>query len=205
MEQKEKSAGSLKLLGGRLSLDFANTADWHGSDSPVEMLTSYQELVAWSVHAAILAGEEANALIEISKHQPDQASTVLEQVVRLREVIYRIFSTVANGQQPLDADLAEFNTWLSRTFAQLYIVEKENGFAWDWREAGAALDRMIWPVVKDTADLLTSKELDRVRECADGKCGWLFLDTSKNRSRKWCDMKDCGNRAKVRRHYRRKR
>jgi predicted RNA-binding Zn ribbon-like protein len=64
---------------------------------------------------------------------------------------------------------------------------------------------MLWPVVRDAADLLTSKELNRVGRCADERCGWLFVDTSRNRSRRWCSMESCGNRAKARRHYRKSR
>ena len=51
---------------------------------------------------------------------------------------------------------------------------------------------------------LTSEELDQVRECAGNTCGWLFVDMSRNHSRHWCDMRDCGNRAKVRRYYQRR-
>ena len=64
---------------------------------------------------------------------------------------------------------------------------------------------MLWPVVQSAVDLMTSPELDRVGQCADDRgCGWLFVDTTKNRSRRWCDMRDCGNRAKARRHYAKK-
>jgi predicted RNA-binding Zn ribbon-like protein len=85
------------------------------------------------------------------------------------------------------------------------IVSTEEGLAWDWACAEDALDRVLWPVVHDAAGLLTSQELKRVKKCADERCGWLFFDTSRNHSRRWCSMESCGNRAKARRHYERQR
>jgi predicted RNA-binding Zn ribbon-like protein len=110
---------------------------------------------------------------------------------------------ISLGSQPPAADLAAFNAELARSLARSRIVLTAEGFAWDWTDGGDALDQMLWPVVRDASDLLTSEELDRVGQCADDRCGWLFLDSSRNRSRRWCSMEDCGNRAKARRHYQR--
>jgi predicted RNA-binding Zn ribbon-like protein len=229
MDKVGTNVGALKLLGGRLSLDFANTADWHASDHPVEFLTSYADLVAWSQRVGLLTDHQAQRLLKEAARRPEGATAVLERAIALREAIYRIFSAISHGHPPQAADLATFNAELSRALAQSQIVSTlrqpfdpstglragsaqdkaqdtaVEGFAWDWAGAEDALDQMLWPVVHDAADLLTSEELDRVGQCADDRCGWLFLDTSRNRSRRWCSMEDCGNRAKVRRHYERKR
>ena len=205
MDEAGTNASTLKLLGGRLSLDFANTADWHANDHPVESLTSYSDLVAWSQHVGILTDHQAHRLLKKAAHRPEDATAVLERAIALREAIYRIFLAISHGRPPQAADLATFNAELSGALAQSRIVSTAEGFAWDWAGAEDALDGMLWPVVHDAADLLTSKELDRIGQCADDRCGWLFLDTSRNRSRRWCSMEDCGNRAKARRHYERKR
>jgi len=205
MDEAGTKAGTLKLLGGRLSLDFVNTADWHASDHPVEFLTSYSDLVAWSQHVGILTDHQAQRLLKKAARRPGDASTVLERAIALREAIYRIFSAISRGRPPQAADLATFNVELSEALAQSRIVSTAEGFTWDWADAEEALDWMLWPVAHDAAGLLTSEELDRVGQCADDRCGWLFLDTSRNRSRRWCSMEDCGNRAKARRHYKRKR
>lgn len=205
MDETGTKAGTLQLLGGRPSLDFANTADWHASDQPVEFLTSYSDLVAWSQRAGILTDHQAQRLLKEAARRPADATTALRRAIALREAIYRIFSAISHGRSPQAADLATFNAELSGALAQSRIVPTAEGFTWDWVGAEDTLDRMLWPVVHDAAALLTSEELDRVRECADDRCGWLFLDTSRNRSRRWCSMKDCGNRAKARRHYERKR
>ena len=205
MDKAGTNAANLKLLGGRLSLDFANTADWHVSDHPVEFLTSYSDLVAWSQHVGILTDHQAQRLLEEAARRPIDVSAVLERAIALREAIYRIFSAISRGRPPQAADLAIFNAELSGALAQSQIISTAEGFTWDWTGAEDALDQMLWPVVHDAVGLLTSEELDRVGQCADDRCGWLFLDTSRNRSRRWCSMEDCGNRAKVRRHYERKR
>jgi predicted RNA-binding Zn ribbon-like protein len=205
MDEAGTKAGTLKLLGGRLSLDFVNTADWHASDHPVEFLTSYSDLVAWSQHVGILTDHQAQRLLKKAARRPGDASAVLERAIALREAIYRIFSAISRGRPPQAADLATFNVELSEALAQSRIVSTAEGFTWDWAGAEDALDWMLWPVAHDAAGLLTSEELDRVGQCADDRCGWLFLDTSRNRSRRWCSMEDCGNRAKARRYYERKR
>jgi len=76
--------------------------------------------------------------------------------------------------------------------------------AWRWEFVdGEELDSMLWPIVRDAAELLTSRDFDRVTECSGSDCTWLFADKSRNRSRRWCDMAECGNRSKARRFYRR--
>jgi predicted RNA-binding Zn ribbon-like protein len=205
MAEAVTRASSLKLLGGRLSLDFANTGYCHASEDPVELLTSYSELVDWSVHAGILTGHEGQRLLEEANRRRVEAAAVLERAITLREAIYQIFSALSREQAPRAADLAVLNAELPRTLARSRIVPTLEGFAWDWATAEDTLDGMLSPVVRDAADLLTSGELDRVGQCADGRCGWLFLDTSRTRSRRWCSMEDCGNRAKARRHYERSR
>jgi predicted RNA-binding Zn ribbon-like protein len=195
-------AATLPLRGGRLCLDFANTVDWHaGVRHGQEYLTTYAELVAWGRHAGSVAEGEARALLETAASQPEQAQAALDQAIALREVIYRIFSALAHDR-PADAgDLAALNAALAGAYARLRLRAGEPRFSWAWEPDGPALDRMLWPVVRSAAELLASDELGRVRECAGDSCGWLFLDTSKNRSRRWCDMAGCGNRAKARRHY----
>jgi predicted RNA-binding Zn ribbon-like protein len=205
MEQSGTGAGTLTLLGGRVCLDFANTADWHASDQPVEFLTSYSGLVAWARHAGLLTDREAQRLLDEADHRPAEAAVVLQRAVVLREVIYRLFSAIAQGSQPQPADLEAFNRALSEALARSGVEATEDGFSWVWTGDEGVLDRMLWPVLRDAADLLTSAELGRVGQCGDARCGWLFLDASRNRSRRWCSMEDCGNRAKARRYYARKR
>lgn len=195
-------AGTLPLRGGQLCLDFANTVDWHaGARHGQEYLTTYAELVAWGRHTGILAENEARGLMEEAARQPTWAHAALRRAVALREVIYRVFASLTHGR-PADAgDVAALNAALAEAYAHLRLRADGARFSWAWEADGPALDRMLWPVARSAAELLTSDDLGQVRECAGDPCGWLFLDTSKNHSRRWCDMAGCGNRAKARRHY----
>jgi predicted RNA-binding Zn ribbon-like protein len=201
----ESGAAALSLVGGRLCLDFANTVGSHAGEHSNEHLHSYRDLAAWSRHAGILTDAEEGGLLEAAERRPAEADVVLDRAIALRETIYRIFSAVAAGRAPDEADLETLNVALARALTHAQIVPSGDGFAWSWRDEQGALDRMLWPVARSAADLLTGGELNRVRECANDPCGWLFLDLSRNRSRRWCDMRDCGNRIKARRHYQRRR
>jgi predicted RNA-binding Zn ribbon-like protein len=190
----------------RLCLDFANTADWHASDHPQETLNSYADLVSWAKETGILTDLQARQLTCEAAARHEAATAVLRRAVALREAIYRVFSAVAGGRPPEASDLTIMNGELSKALARMQIIQVADAFVWEWTGGEAALDRVLWAVVRSTADLLVSEKLSRVGQCADDRgCGWLFLDMSRNRSRRWCDMKDCGNRAKARRHYDRKR
>ena len=205
MEKADRTITDLQLLGGRLSLDFANTADSHASDRPIEFLRAYDDLVAWSRRLNILSDYQARRLVAGAESRPPQAEAVVQRAVALREAIFEIFSSITQGELPQLGDIELFNTELSGTLSRSRIVPTAEGVIWDWPGKDESLDWPLRPVVHDALDLLTSPELRRVRQCEDDRCGWLFLDTSRNRSRRWCSMQDCGNRAKARRHYERQR
>ena len=188
-------------------LDFANTLRWHASDQPEEKLHTYPDWVMWASERGLVKADEARVLIGMAHQHPEEAAQTLQQAVNLREAIYRVFSAQAHGQLPAQADLDQINAAVSEVLAKAQVFLTENGFQWGWMVDVPALDQMLWPIPLAAANLLTSEELlPRVGECADDRgCGWLFLDRSKNRSRQWCDINDCGNRAKQKRHYERAR
>ncbi len=192
------------LTGGLLCLDFANTVDDRTEFHPQELLNSYNDLVSWSEQAHVLTEQEAQRLLEKAARRPSEASRVLKRAVAIREAIFRIFKAVAEDASPEDEDLVSLSAAVADAQNHAQIVLKANGFIWNWAGNAGDLDRMLWPVVLSAADFLTSDELDTVRVCASDSCNWLFLDTSKNHSRRWCNMKSCGNREKARRFYSRK-
>jgi predicted RNA-binding Zn ribbon-like protein len=126
---------------------------------------------------------------------------VRQRAIALREAIYHIFSDTADGEEPNPHDVQTLNRELATAWDHLRLAPTGGGFAWEWVAEGNELDRVLWLVARSAAELLTSGPLDRVRECANDPCGWLFVDLSRNRSRRWCDMQDCGNKVKARRHY----
>ncbi|MGH7393999.1 MAG: CGNR zinc finger domain-containing protein [Candidatus Methylomirabilales bacterium] len=200
-----KAASTFDLSGGRVCLDFTNTLSKRLTSHPRELLVSYGDLVAWSRQAGVVTGLEAQGLIRKARRRPVDAAAVLDRAIALREAIYRVFSAVAAERPARGGDLATLNAALAEALPLLGIAPEGDGFGWAWTGDGQRLDRMLWPVTRSAADLLTSPELAAVRECEAESCAWLFMDRSRNRSRRWCDMKACGNRAKARRHYERKR
>jgi predicted RNA-binding Zn ribbon-like protein len=203
-EMKTNAVPVFDLSGGNQCLDFANTVDDRGTEVEREHLTSYRNLVAWAEQAQILSREEAEQLLAVAVRQPDKADAVLQQAIATREVIYRIFAALAQEEIPADPDLAQLNETLAYMLPHNKIVQHEQHFAWGWDFNQEALDYIVWPVVRAAADLLTSDTLSMLRICAADDCQWLFIDTSKNQTRRWCNMKSCGNRAKARRHIERK-
>jgi predicted RNA-binding Zn ribbon-like protein len=204
MGKKKRSASNLELIGGRLCLNFANTVSSRTEVPYREYLPTYDELVTWGRHAGILTDDEAATLQIHAARDPDLAADVLNRAIALREAIYRVFWAAADHREPEEADLVVLNTALHRALARLEVRPSAYGFEWIWALGDDGLDQVLWPVARSAADLLTSKDLGRVRKCASEVCDWLFVDASKNRSRRWCMMGVCGSRAKSRRYYRRR-
>jgi predicted RNA-binding Zn ribbon-like protein len=192
------------LEAGELCLDYANTMDWHDREQPIENLNSYTDLILWGEAVGILDADRAEHLRRLSEQHPDESSVVFDRAIRLREAIYCIFSLSSQDKSVNPDDLAVLNDVLSGALPYMVVTPTWDGFAWDWIDRPDDFDQILWPVARSVSELLTSPHLDRVRKCADDRgCGYLFLDKSKNRSRRWCSMGSCGNRAKAQRHYER--
>lgn len=194
------------LIGGALCLDFSNTLSNRHSERLAESLHGYTDLAAWSCHAGSLSAERARVLLEEAARRPVEAREVVARALALREAIYGLFSAIARGEEPNAADLDRLNAELANAFGRARLKRGDAAFVWDWGDdADTSLQAPLGPIARSAADLLTSDKRNRVKECAGYPCSWLFLDTSRNRSRRWCDMRDCGNREKSRRHYQRSR
>lgn len=201
---QDSMAATVKLVGGRLALDFTNTVDEHQGDRPVERLNAYSDLVIWCRHVGTLDEAQAERLLAAAASRPDDARDVLAQAIALREAVFGVFAASARGESAPASDLALLNAAVAAMLARSRIGPTGDGrFAWQWRGDDSALDLVLWAPARDAADLLIGPDLARIRECSGDACDWLFLDTSRNGLRRWCSMEDCGNRAKARRHYRR--
>lgn len=205
MTENERLGTQYHLNEGWLCLDFANTASWHASSVPVEKLTSYPVLVEWARGEGVVSPEEAQGLLLEATRHPQKAKAALERAIALREALYRIFSALAQDRPTPPEDLAFLNRVLAETLGGLAVVGGAAGFGWGWRADPRSLDWFLGPIARSAAELLTTPVRERVGQCADDRgCGWLFLDLTKNRSRRWCSMESCGNRVKVMQHYQRK-
>ncbi|MFC4809765.1 CGNR zinc finger domain-containing protein [Paenibacillus sp. GCM10023250] len=193
------------MVGERLCMDFINTVSWREStDKRRDWFTNYAELADWCVHAGVLTGRQAETLLAGAEETPAEAEAVLKQAIDMRETMYRIFKSVAQETSPHTTDLKRFNESVSRFYRTLQVIhENETGrFALKFGHAEHNLNAMLAPILQSAVELLvSSSDLTRVKQCEGDPCGWLFLDTSRNRSRRWCSMADCGNRAKARRFH----
>lgn len=190
------------ISGGELCLDFVNTVDKRSTDQPVDHLKGYGDMLSWGRQTGQLDAALARRLERAARQSPGIAMQVLRRAVILREALYRVFHAVTCGDGVAASDLAIVNAEAAHAAARLRLTPRGKEFAWTWPEE-PHLERVLWPVARSAADLLASERLASVRLCAADDCEWLFLDLSKNRTRRWCNMRVCGNRAKARRHYQR--
>lgn len=193
----------LRLVSGALCLDLNNTVDHRAGEQSNDRLTSAGALVWWGNRAGIIGPDRVRELLEALQAN-EEKEEVHRRAIALREAIFRVFTAVAGRQEPRPEDLDVVNRELARGLSHRRVVRDGNSFRFAWDEPGRA-EEVLWPVALSAAELLAGPNLARVGRCAGTDCDWLFVDASRNRSRRWCDMKECGNRAKLRRYYRRQR
>ena len=184
-----------------LCLDFADTLAWRGS-APSESLHTLPDVARWCASAGALLAGTLEQSEQWTEDHPAEAAAVFRDAIALRETLYRIFHGIAGGALPAQGDISQLSRALR--LAPPRNVLEAVGESFGWRVEGAALTAapaLLVSVLWSAGDLLTSAQLARVRQCANGKCLWLFLDQSKNGTRRWCSMSACGNRAKAQRHY----
>jgi predicted RNA-binding Zn ribbon-like protein len=202
----ETKAGSgrppkFELIAGNVCLDLINTLDDRTSAEPKELLTNYDELARFGEDAGILTPEQLDSLFKRVRLLPHEAEEALRRARNLREALYEIFSALMNQQTAPPAAMERLNANIHNAALHSRLVQRAARCEWRFDDLTSALDAMLWPIVRAAGDLLASSDLALVRACSSPTCQWLFLDTSKNHQRRWCSMKQCGNRAKVRRFY----
>lgn len=193
-----------ELSGGALALDFANSIEKRPLPQPVELLNGYSDLIAWAVQAGIVDRRRVERLRASAQLRARDARHVFLRALRLREAIFRVFSAIAGGRHVDSADLDTIRREALAAYQHSRLARNGGAFQWEFAGDREALGSVLWPIAKNAVELLADSEsLAAVRECASDRCAWLFFDRSRNRTRRWCDMRVCGNRAKSRRHYRR--
>lgn len=202
---KHSTEFEFDLTGGQLALDLANTISRR--DDPErrkDHIQSYRELVWFARQSGIVSAKQAGELLGYAERHGSQARRSFVEAAKLREAVYRAFAAVAQGRGATAADLELISDFARKALQHRSLSRANGGYRWEWR-GNNVLERILWPMSQAAADLLTSNDLRIVRLCEAPDCEWLFLDHSRNRSRRWCDMTTCGNRQKARRHYRRSR
>jgi predicted RNA-binding Zn ribbon-like protein len=189
------------LSGVAPCLDLANTVSWRRSRQPIERLNGYGDLVEWARQGGVLTAAEARTLAHEARRQPLAAARLLARTRALREAIYRVFSGLAVGTQPDDEDVARLDRELHHALRHLHLTRTRSGATLAWSRDARQLGRPLWIAARSAAELLTSDKVRRLKTCPSSNCGWVFVDTTKNGTRRWCDMQVCGSRAKARSYY----
>jgi predicted RNA-binding Zn ribbon-like protein len=194
--------GRMRLVGGNLALDFVNTRGGRPRPSAEdEVLHDYADLVAWGRHVGMLTEARARRLLRRARRNPDDAQDTYQRAVHLRSYLYELFRAVAVGRPPPGRCIAALRSDEAEALARAELVRGDGGFAWSWAHDDE-LAHPLRPVVHAAVALLTAGPLQRIKRC-DG-CRWLFIDESRNRSRRWCAMEDCGTAEKIRRYLARR-
>jgi predicted RNA-binding Zn ribbon-like protein len=186
------------------ALAFVNTLAPRPTSSPVERLVSYEALAKWAQEAGFLKADEVTRLVARARRRAADATRIVERARDLRELLHETFTVLAAGKTPPAATLTELSARLAGWYTHGRLVPADGALQWVYG-GDDDLERPLWEVARAASRLLTSARLGRVRACAAEDCGWWFLDDTKNASRRWCDMKVCGNRDKVRRFRERQR
>ncbi len=190
-----------RIVGGNLALDLLNTQNGPAGGAPEDdALRDYGDVVAWGVYVGMLSPDEADELHRRSRRHPDAARTVHIRVLATRAYLYEVFAAIANGRTPPAAAIGRLRRDEAEALTHAELVRVEDAYEWRWTDDDLA--RPLWRVIHEALTLLTDGPLDRVKGCAT--CRFHFLDLSKNRSRRWCSMDDCGTADKMRKYVARR-
>ena len=202
MNRTAKPSGETLRVAPRrdLCLDFANTLSYRGGDAQ-ESLHDFAELVGWCATNALLGAYGGERALRWSEQHPEQATATFADAIAIREASYRIFYAITARKIPPPRDVAAVNRALAAAPARRVLIRGTKGFCWQVDRVGFSAPTLLAPVLWSAGDLMVSRDTIRLRHCSNEQCLWLFLDDSKNGSRRWCSMQACGNRAKAHRHY----
>jgi predicted RNA-binding Zn ribbon-like protein len=193
-----------ELIGGNVCLDFINTLDDRTSDKPKELLKNYYELVRFGEDTGVLTPGQLDFFFERAHLMTEEAEEALRHAISLREALYTVFSALIKKQTARQVALDTVNAYIHEAALHSHLVQRGERCDWRFDDLRSALEALLWPIARAAGDLLASSDMAQVRTCSSPTCQWFFLDTSKNHQRRWCSMKECGNRAKVRKFYARK-
>jgi predicted RNA-binding Zn ribbon-like protein len=189
--------GAFQWIGEHPSVDFVNTVTWRTYGLRRERFGTFRDVVTWATDAFKL--KDSRQLSLFADHHPEKAAHAFDRACALRSTLHALFGAVVAGAALPDAELDAFNRMLRSTLGRTSL-EGSRRLHWDWESASNPLvtvtDRVVW----SAASLLTSEDVRFLRQCANPECGWLFLDRSRKRNRRWCGL-ECSSQAKSSRYY----
>ncbi|MBV8768135.1 MAG: ABATE domain-containing protein [Hyphomicrobiales bacterium] len=196
-------AGALPLIAGGLALDFANTQSGRGGKRAIEHLGEDDDVVAWSLHAGLIDEGTAKRVRARLSRKDREFAGFLCDALALREAVHQVIVAVARGMPPAEKDLSHLAACCASALAEATLEMGEEGARWRWPTQEPVPETILGPIALSAIGILRESDPKRLKQCSGEHCGWVFFDMTKNRSRRWCEMSVCGNRAKASAHYRR--
>ena len=193
-------AETFRCPGGALCLDFCNTGQPMMESSQREWLPDFAELIGWLATAGAISGKQAAALRAAGERSPEAARKLWARAIRFRQALARVLLAKAEDRAAAEEDLRALEAEYARTASFARLAPTADGFAWALDADGRELEAALRPLAESAVSLMTSERIARLRRCGNSTCYWLFIDETKNCSRRWCEMASCGNLMKVRRH-----
>ena len=200
---KERTIESLTVESTVLSCNFVNTVyAWRGTNLN-EYLKSYDDLIAWCKKLNVYDSTHLNLLQQEAAAHPEKAENALRKMIKVRQIMYEFISSVAAQEKNrYEALLQKINPFISDALARVDLIYENDGFKTGFRKSSVDLQSPLWPVLKSLHDLILRADLTRIKECT--KCGWVFLDETKNGRRRWCSPVECGTYDKMFRYNKKK-
>ncbi|MEM1135082.1 MAG: CGNR zinc finger domain-containing protein [Bacteroidota bacterium] len=196
---KKVKINEIKLLGGKVCLDFVNTIHDRIHEPFYDYLTDVHALVEWALLTNIIQSEQKVTLEKIIGEAPAKASSFFKEALQLRALLWNLFPLIIQKKAIPKPLLSTFNKYVSAYFSKLQLIPNKTGFIENWQMEASNLHQITAPIIKDAYSLMLQDDLERIKSCPN--CGWLFYDGSKNRKRRWCSMTTCGSRVKALQWY----
>jgi predicted RNA-binding Zn ribbon-like protein len=193
------------FAGGDLALDFVNTVGGLIGEIPGpedDFLHSYEDVLTFAVKEGAVSKRQARRLARTARERPEEAGDALRAALRMRSLFDSVFRPLVVGEAPAPDALVALSELGAKAMSRGRLVSADGGFEWSWEDAGE-LEAPLWPIAHAAVELVRHGPLDRLKNC--GRCRWIFLDATKNHSRRWCSMEGCGTHEKIERYVARRR
>ena len=189
---------TFELLAGHPALDLVNTLDWRFRETgSEELLAGYDDLLRFAAQSELVTPKQIRKILRATSQQA--AADALVSCRQMREAAAEILYATLDRCAPPPGAIKTLERFIKEALTRQHLVFSAHRLRWELPAQNSSADLPFWLLTLSVAQLLVSEEVKRLRMCGNPECRWLFLDTSKNRKRRWCDMKVCGNRMKARR------
>jgi predicted RNA-binding Zn ribbon-like protein len=188
-----------KLRAGHPALELVNTLDFRFSGQTVDLIPTYKDLLRLTTQLQMLTAEQARKLGRTAG--AEEARSLIASTAELRETLAKVLYGRIDGTRLPAGQIQVLEKLFHAATLHRRLVTGKSHLEWSWSGAERQAEIPLWMLAQAASDLLVSSDVELIKDCGDPTCRWLFLDVSKNHTRRWCDMKTCGNRMKARRHH----